>query len=866
MTETQSPSQSSAGDIPTKWFAAPPRYSKTDAVAIGLWTLAILLYFGDLISFQKALFYFDITEINLPYRDFFSRELKAGRFSRWIPGLYCGHPLYSESQAGYLHPLKYLFYPWMETWKAFSLDVIVSIWLTGVGAYVWLRRHVGPWAALTGASIAGFSGFTWAHFVHTSMINALTSVPWLLWCLEDIWCTKNRRGYVIGGLALACQVFAGHLQDAILTGGLLFTYALAVALGTREWKNRLAVLTPVLGIGLLGVLFSAVQWIPSKELIDRSPRAGGLTWDEMTYGSWHPELLPTLLIREAYGTRARDTDWIDGFYPYHEMNIYMGVVGLFLAMLGAAANRDRWVASWLIVTAVGILLILGRFTFLMDLLPKVPLIGSGRIPVRYHLWVAMATSALAAVGVDRLGRIRLGLGPVSVRTAWICLGTLGLISIPILLYAYSPVWNEPYRWNTRYHQLRYQWLAWEWIEAVGRTFFLLAILSMVLHALTKPGPIGKQPWVLAGLPLLCLGDLLLTHRFDVARIDPQYWSQPPASARWLAEQSDVVRIFGEHSKSSGEPGYASEQIDFMSIRETLSWSLAPVWNLSSITGETPIISKRRLAFTDTAPTPWRHVLEGLTHVISSLPGSERRLGPGVKLGSVTVHPNPEALPRLRILGKPLFASNVEEAKRLLIERASELPQKLVLESLTPLEDVPEEARGSASLIQDLPERVVAKVDAETPLFLVLADTFDPGWKATVDGQAAEIRPAYIAFRSVYVPPGQHTVEFTYEPKGFRSGLLVSVLGLVLLLFVSYRRPFEGVTIPTSGDLGWSSYWPRWVVLGMILVIGLSIPAVKDGHLSVQQRWNQSLHRFTWGAGLEAIEQAPSAGPRRKLQL
>ena len=80
---------------------------------------------------------------------------------------------------------------------------------------------------------------------------------------------------------------------------------------------------------------SAVQWVPSKELLDRSPRAGGLTWEELTYGSWHPELLPTLVVREAYGTRARDTDWMDGFYPYHEMNAYLGLIGLALAVVGA---------------------------------------------------------------------------------------------------------------------------------------------------------------------------------------------------------------------------------------------------------------------------------------------------------------------------------------------------------------------------------------------------------------------------------------------------------------------------------------------------------------------------------------------------
>ena len=39
------------------------------------------------------------------------------------------------------------------------------------------RRHVGPAGALTGAALFGMGGFTWAHIVHTSMINALASVP-----------------------------------------------------------------------------------------------------------------------------------------------------------------------------------------------------------------------------------------------------------------------------------------------------------------------------------------------------------------------------------------------------------------------------------------------------------------------------------------------------------------------------------------------------------------------------------------------------------------------------------------------------------------------------------------------------------------
>jgi hypothetical protein len=126
-------------------------WCRWDLVALAVWTAAVAAFFWDSLALRRALFYFDITEINYPYRAFFAEELRAGRFSRWCPGLYCGLPLYSESQAGYLHPLKYVLYPWMQTWQAFNLDTVLSIWLTGVATYGWLRRHVGPAAALTGA-------------------------------------------------------------------------------------------------------------------------------------------------------------------------------------------------------------------------------------------------------------------------------------------------------------------------------------------------------------------------------------------------------------------------------------------------------------------------------------------------------------------------------------------------------------------------------------------------------------------------------------------------------------------------------------------------------------------------------------------
>src|SRR5262249_44647729 len=158
-------------------------------------------------------------------------------------------------------------------------------------------------------------------------------------------------------------------------------------------------------------------------------------------------------IREAYGTRARDTDWPDGFYPYHEMNAYLGLIAMGLAIVGAAAYRDRWVGFWVLMVMLAGLLMLGRFTMVFDALYRRPVFGSSRIPVRYHLWLALAVAALAAVGADRLARP----GPVTLRGALWTLFWLVLLSIPILIYVYSPIWTDPNRWNKPYHLDRYRW-------------------------------------------------------------------------------------------------------------------------------------------------------------------------------------------------------------------------------------------------------------------------------------------------------------------------------------------------------------------------------------------------------------------------
>src|SRR5262249_12441809 len=94
------------------------------------------------------------------------------------------------------------------------------------------------------------------------------------------------------------------------------------------------------------------------------------------------------------------------------------------------------------------------------------------------------------------------------------------------------------------------------------------------------------------------------------------------------------------------------------------------------------------------------------------------------------------------------------------------------------------ARGAAAAIVEDGERVV-EVDAtlERRGLVVLADTFFPGWTATVDGTPAPILATNHLFRGVPAPAGGHRVRFTYRPQSLRLGALASALGLVGLVVV-----------------------------------------------------------------------------------
>jgi hypothetical protein len=97
---------------------------------------------------------------------------------------------------------------------------------------------------------------------------------------------------------------------------------------------------------------------------------------------------------------------------------------------------------------------------------------------------------------------------------------------------------------------------------------------------------------------------------------------------------------------------------------------------------------------------------------------------------------------------------------------------------------------SATIIAYEPERVQIATRLDSPGWLILTDTYYPGWQANIDGRPGEVFQANIMFRAVAVPPGQHTLVFEFKPRSVQIGTLMSGLTAVLLvagLIVAGRR-------------------------------------------------------------------------------
>jgi O-antigen/teichoic acid export membrane protein len=163
--------------------------------------------------------------------------------------------------------------------------------------------------------------------------------------------------------------------------------------------------------------------------------------------------------------------------------------------------------------------------------------------------------------------------------------------------------------------------------------------------------------------------------------------------------------------------------------------------------------------------------------------------------AVRVYENLGALPRAYLMD---FACTIASENPLDTMQQVD-PRQTVIVSATDLPALPTAAEGAScapdpaqSINYNMPNEVLVDVETQGRSWLVLADSYFPGWKAFVRPQGGteveetelEITRVAANFRGVVLDAGSWTVRFKYSPNTVKIGAFATFLSGVICLFLA----------------------------------------------------------------------------------
>lgn len=154
---------------------------------------------------------------------------------------------------------------------------------------------------------------------------------------------------------------------------------------------------------------------------------------------------------------------------------------------------------------------------------------------------------------------------------------------------------------------------------------------------------------------------------------------------------------------------------------------------------------------------------------------------------VAIYENPDALPRAFLVHNTRVLP--DDAAYAQMQRDQFNPrQTLILANgaeLAAIDGIQSEDE-SARIVEYQPERVIIDVRANQDAYVLLTDSWYPGWVARVDGVQVPIERGNYIFRAVRVSAGTHRVEMEYRPVSLYVGAMIGLIALLILSGMSLR--------------------------------------------------------------------------------
>lgn len=154
--------------------------------------------------------------------------------------------------------------------------------------------------------------------------------------------------------------------------------------------------------------------------------------------------------------------------------------------------------------------------------------------------------------------------------------------------------------------------------------------------------------------------------------------------------------------------------------------------------------------------------------------------------------NKTFLPRFFLVDQARIFSNIEDLENAIISRGVDLSREVLftqndidINRVFDLNCARVEDR-SVEMKTYTQNRIILTSQSSCGNFLSTSEVFYPGWGTKIDGQNVPIYRSNYAFRTVYVPQGEHEIEFYYSPKIYIYGFIISILSGIGL-FVLWKK-------------------------------------------------------------------------------
>ena len=745
----------------------------------------------------------DTIEQDYPWAEFWQKSVREWKVPLWNPAVYGGQPHVATSMAAVFSPFKLLLL-WLNVERAWSLGIVLQFMLASVLMFAYLRElGRSGCASFVGACAFALNTSTVMWYWRQAAVFAW--VPLVLLLFERS-TRKESWGYACSsGFVLGLAFLGGNVQSAAHVAFLCSVYWMLIVPWNDGTRRNRAVLRITLAL-FIGVCVAAPQWLPTLELMKHDVSG------RVQSAGPRPSIIHTLLgipfcITFVFNGLLGSTESYDLTKLVHatmqDFTGYVGIIPFTLFLVGATDFRERRVRAWLIV---GVLVF--AVIFFSPFLPYV-----------YHRFFMVAIFGLTVVlayGADivlyksrehftRIRRVFFGM-----TTACMLLGLI-LILIQLFVHyrrtelleagrhyiashAESTVFNEKRQWlDDRLSVFL------DHYRITNSVFWLpigLVIAGGIAWQAFAQGRLGRGVFC-AMLVFMTVSDLVATGQRIVPQLSLQEFSLYP-KIPVLEKAQDDPDLFRIQRWPLRLPGFLPDNMLMAHHLSTASGyeSLAPA-NFAEFLAVTNAEESALLDLANVKYLLARHTVE--------LPPERFELV--ADSTTLRLYRNKHCLPRAQFVST--WQVVPDQASALTMMKSSDFdPRKTVfLEQDPPKGFVPaqiNEVDESSAVVQieryeDQRVAIHVRSDGRSGV-LLLADTFYSGWGASLDGRETRIYRADGVLRGVFVPAGEHEIEFEYRPLSFRVGTALAVSTTLVLGLWGLARLLLSKWVPRETGL------------------------------------------------------------------